>query len=184
MIARMGRLLPLFLLLAQILRPAQVFAATPADPYNLTFAWSASSSSEVVGYNLYYGTISGIYTNKIPVGNLTTTTISGLSGGVSYYFATTAFSADGQESDFSNEVSYQQKLFGPKMQIASTSNGQFKLALVGSAGGTYDIEASQDLMSWLVIGTVTLDTNGAVDFTDPNTANFSKRFYRTRNSQL
>jgi hypothetical protein len=65
------------------------------------------------------------------------------------------------------------------VQLRSGSAGQFILTVAGSAGSTYDIQATQDFQTWTVIGTVTLGAGGLLDFTDTNAANFPLRFYRT-----
>jgi hypothetical protein len=78
--------------------------ATPSAAVAL--AWDPSSDTTVVGYNVYYGIASGSYTNIITVGAATTTTVSNLANGVTYYFAATTYAADGVESVFSAEASY------------------------------------------------------------------------------
>ena len=72
----------------------------------MTLAWVPSADSNVVGYNLYCGGASGIYTNIIRGVNTTNTTISGLVDGATYYFAATAYDSSGVESPFSNEATY------------------------------------------------------------------------------
>ncbi len=72
----------------------------------VTLAWDESADSGVAGYMLYYGNQSGDYTAAADAGDLTRYTVSGLEQGASYYFAVTAYTAEGVESDFSNEVSY------------------------------------------------------------------------------
>jgi hypothetical protein len=73
---------------------------------SLTFGWEASADTNVAGYNIYYGTASHIYSSKIPVGNVTTATISGLHEGTTYYFAATTYDILSQESVLSDEISY------------------------------------------------------------------------------
>ncbi len=73
---------------------------------SVTLAWNASTSSDVTGYNLYYGGASQTYTNMKPVGNMTNTTISSLLRGGTYYFSVTAIDAVGLESPNSNEITY------------------------------------------------------------------------------
>src|SRR5690349_16440873 len=68
--------------------------------------WQPSPDPNVIGYNLYYGTSSRRYTNETSLGNATSATISGLVAGVTYYFTATSYDAAGDESDFSNEISY------------------------------------------------------------------------------
>jgi hypothetical protein len=68
----------------------------------------------------------------------------------------------------------------PGVQIRITPTRQFILTVNGPAGHTYNIQATQDFITWTVIGTVTVGTNGTLNFTDTNAASFSKRFYRTQ----
>ena len=78
---------------------------------DVKLAWDASTpSSNVGGYRVHYGLSSGIpsgiYPNKVFVGNQTNYTLSGLISGKTYYIAVTAHAAIGfDESAFSNEVS-------------------------------------------------------------------------------
>jgi len=68
--------------------------------------WTAPTS-QVTGYRIYYGTVSGSYDQARGQGLLVsdpTFTISGLSSSTTYFFAVTAVSGD-QESDYSNEAS-------------------------------------------------------------------------------
>jgi hypothetical protein len=169
--------------LVMLHKPVQAFSDPLPDRYSLTLAWDPNPSPDVAGYHLYYGTVSGNYTNSILTGNVTTATVLGLSWGVTYYFAITTVGLDGQESAFSGEISYQQELPGVQMQMHIGPNGQFVLTVAGPVGHTYEIEASQDLSTWTVIGTVTLDISSSQDFTDTNAVNFPRRFYRSRNVQ-
>src|SRR3990167_1890015 len=43
------------------------------------------------GYKVYYGTVSGNYTQTINVGNVTTYIAANLTDGLTYYFAVTAY---------------------------------------------------------------------------------------------
>jgi hypothetical protein len=55
---------------------------------------------------IYYGTSSRDYDVSLDVGNWTSTTIAGFYDSETYYFDVTAYSIYGEESDFSNEVSW------------------------------------------------------------------------------
>jgi hypothetical protein len=59
-----------------------------------------------MGYRLYQGGESQIYTNVVDVGSADTTTITGLVPDGTYYFAVTAYDDTGLESTFSGEISY------------------------------------------------------------------------------
>ena len=81
--------------------PATLPAAYAAD---LTLAWDPNTESGIAGYKTYWGPSSGNYTASKDVGNTTSTTITGLDEGNTYYIAVTAYNGDGNESDFSEEV--------------------------------------------------------------------------------
>jgi len=67
-----------------------------------------------------------------------------------------------------------------RIGLRSVTTGTAVLSVTGQTGYTYDIEATEDFTAWTVIGTVTLDAGGSVDFTDLNAASYTKRFYRTQ----
>ncbi len=67
-------------------------------------AWDPNIDSDLMGYKVYYGTGSRSYGPPIDVRNATTFTVLGLTKGVTYYFAVTAYDSYNNESDYSNEV--------------------------------------------------------------------------------
>jgi len=73
---------------------------------SVALAWDPSPDPAIAGYRLYSGNSSRIYTQQLEVGNMTTTLVSNLADGRTYFFAVTAYTADGDESIPSNEVSY------------------------------------------------------------------------------
>jgi hypothetical protein len=92
-------LLPLFMLLATMFFLPQISFSN-----DLMLAWDPSTSTELAGYRLFWGTTSGQYTTTIDVGNVTTYTVPGLTAGT-YYFAVAAYGSAGESSTYSNEVS-------------------------------------------------------------------------------
>src|SRR5262252_7833354 len=60
-------------------------------------AWDSPQCTNVVGYNIYFGTGSGQYTNRLNVGNVTNATVSKLIQGIVYFFAATAYDPAGIE---------------------------------------------------------------------------------------
>ncbi len=83
-----------------------IFIALPVRAVNVPLAWDPSSDPNVAGYKIYYGLASHVYTSTIDVGNVTNTTITGLSVNTTYFFAATTYDASGLESGFSNEATY------------------------------------------------------------------------------
>jgi hypothetical protein len=75
---------------------------------SVTLAWDPSvPATDVAGYTIYWGTSSGAYGQWKDVGLATTGTITNLPAGATYYFAITAYSPEGLESDYSSEVVWQ-----------------------------------------------------------------------------
>jgi hypothetical protein len=78
-----------------------------AYPFQLTLAWDNNSEPDVSGYKIYYGEQSQNYAYCVDVGNATSCTISGLTPDHTYYFTATAYDIHGNESSYSEELSYQ-----------------------------------------------------------------------------
>lgn len=100
---RIGRILSYSLVIGVLLAVTQVCVFATGS---VTLAWIPSTDATVVGYNIYYGGVSGIYTNVISMADTTSTVVPGLVEGATYYFAATAYDSSGVESPFSNEASY------------------------------------------------------------------------------
>jgi hypothetical protein len=79
---------------------------TLAYSFQLTLTWDPNNDLDIAGYKIYYGTITRNYTFKVDVGKYESVTISGLEPGKTYYFAATAYDLSGNESGFSDEISY------------------------------------------------------------------------------
>ena len=88
------------LVILLILSPAVVCAD------QVTLAWDTNLEPDVAGYILYYGTQSRYYDYDVDVGDITSITISGLAEDVTYYFSVTAYDVEGNESNFSAEITY------------------------------------------------------------------------------
>lgn len=91
------------MLLAAAAIAAVAFAAT-----SVNLAWDANTEPDLAGYKIYYGTASGVYGTPIDVGNVTAYTLTGLTEGVTYYLAATAYDDEEppNESDFSQELTH------------------------------------------------------------------------------
>ena len=151
-----------------------IFDSPAKAAISLNVAWSAVSDTNVVGYKVYYGTVSRQYTNAIVAGNVTHISISGLEAGNTYYFAATSYNAVGWESDYSSEISFTVPMTNvPLISIVSQPGG-FSVSVNGTAASPYVLIASTNLINW-----VALETNSApFVFTDTNSVNLSRRFYQ------
>ena len=157
--------------------PIQALSATLPPGQSVTLAWSPVTNADLAGYNVYYGSASHTYTNVTSVGNCDKRDDFGFGGRWTYYFAATAFSTAGLESGYSAEVSYSVPIDTSHSEAPSHAHPkQFILTVTGTVGHVYEIQASQDLMTWTVIGTVTVGASGSLNFTDTNAAKFSEAF--------
>ena len=82
----------------------------------ITLTWDSVTDPSAAGYRIYYGslsrTVSGSYEHSKDIGRgnqvsntSTSFTLTGLIKKQTYYIAVTAYDNDGNESDYSNEVS-------------------------------------------------------------------------------
>ena len=63
-------------------------------------------------------------------------------------------------------------------EAATLNNGRLQLELLGTAGETFVIQASTNLVDWVTIGTRTADADGVCLFEDADTCKVPARFYR------
>jgi len=145
---------------------------------NTVLRWDASPEPEVVAYNIYYGTKSYNYNQIVTVGNVTSASVAGLAAGGTYFFAVTALSAFGEESDFSNEAIYVVPVVEPKLQVTPLANGTVQLAGTGEVGHAYRIQTTSDFFSWTTLTTQTADVEGAFAFVDTQPTTYPAQFYR------
>ena len=175
---KLTTVLAAILFLTLLHQSGEAFGAALPGTNTASVAWDKSSSTNVTGYRLHYGAASGKYTNSVVLtGNLTTITVRSLVSGVRYFFVVTAHTAGGVQSDPSNEISFVPAALTAPILVTTR---RAALTVRGLAGQRHNILATQNFTNWTVIATVTLGASGSVDFTDPNAARNSRRFYRTQ----
>ena len=118
-----------------------LFITLALFPLDLTaqmkLAWDPPTSPDVDGYRVYYGIASRTYGAPINVGNVTTYTLNGLSSGVIYYIAVTAYDTANNESDYSNEVSGQiTETVSPPTVLGGPTSGTTGTSNTYTAGGS------------------------------------------------
>lgn len=141
-------------------------------------SWTPCGYSGTAGYNVYYGTTSGIYLYKVNAGNGTSVTISNLTPGVTYYFAATTYDVTGHESQLSPQISF---LAGYDLEIlnSAVSGGPVSLQFQVQVKHWYEIQATTDLQTWTTIwASGTALANFTFAYTDPAAGAYRSRFYR------
>ena len=96
-----------------------------------TLTWDPNTESDLGGYKVHYGTTNGSYTVHTDVHKVTTHTVTGLTAGQTYYFAATAYDTSGNESGYSNTVSY--AVPGATEAPTTPASGYY----LNSGGGSY-----------------------------------------------
>jgi len=72
---------------------------------SLRISWNANTETDLDGYRIYYGHLSGSYEYVLDVGNCVCINIDGFEEDTVYFLAVTAYDLAGNESDYSSEVS-------------------------------------------------------------------------------
>jgi hypothetical protein len=167
-----------FVMLILFVSASHALAATPAPAQGTSLAWDPSPDSNVIGYNVYYGTTSGDYSSMTSVQNITSTTISNLTAGKTYYFAVTAFDANGVESTFSNEIQF---IVPGVLTFSKGANpgDPMLIKFPVAPSQSYEVQATSDFQSWATIWQTGVATSNAwVQFSDAQASEISSRFYR------
>jgi fibronectin type 3 domain-containing protein len=138
----------------------------------VTLAWDPSPDERVTNYRVYWGYQSRNYTGSFDVGNVTTATVGSLVAGTHYFFAVTATTPDGLESDFSNEVDYTvplPPLSPPTLEVQAGANPEEARLLwtanADSAVNNYRVywgKQSGSYTGWFDAGNVTTATLGSL----------------------
>jgi hypothetical protein len=115
--------------------------------------WNASPAGDIVGFNVYYGTQSGVYSAVIGVSGVTDTIIPELEPGKMYYFLVAAVDDYGEENDFSNEGSCVVPVPAPivlQTQAFNDGSGQSYLRIntLTAVSGYWEMDCSTDLQNW------------------------------------
>lgn len=139
-----------------------------AQASSVTLAWDKNPEIDIAGYELSFGTTSGIYPNSVNAGNVTVTTVPDLQPGATYYFVVRARNQAGTLSPKSEEIAYNPSAgpsvkppngtiktpaatvtlqAGKKVEFAGTATGSNKSALTyrWNFGETSGIPESTDL---------------------------------------
>lgn len=150
-------------IIAFVLFAIAILLAVASQAANsITLAWNANSETNLAGYRLYWGPASRVYTATQTVlspptlvsttfvpGTNTSTTVTNLPTGKTFYFAVTAYTTDGLESDYSEEVSFGFKPQKPgNLRLTQSTNQTAALWIPTTGKNVQYVEASKDLNTW------------------------------------
>ena len=135
----------------------------------VTLQWEPVIHPDLVGYKIYQGNSSQNYDFPIEIGNWTSCTIGELLEGETYYFAVTAYDNYGNESDYSNEVSYSPSNSPPKASFRlDPMSGEAPLDVIFDATGCSDPDGTVISYRWdFGDGATSTDSVASHTYTSP-----------------
>jgi PKD repeat protein len=111
--------------------------------------WEPVTHPDLAGYKIYQGNSSLNYDFPIDVGNWTSCTIGDLLEGETHYFAVAAYDNYGNESDYSNEVSYSPFNSPPKASFSLDQiSGEAPLDVIFDATDCSDSDGTVISYRW------------------------------------
>ena len=177
----------------QVTSRAQLFLAaqwsdtnTPA-PGLVALGWNPSPDPAATGYFLCWGYAADQCTNRLDAGNVTNTSVAGLSLGILYWFNIVTYDGTGRESVPSNEITYQPSEGGRPAEPPSLSLDMVRaddggtvaqFSFQGQASAIYDVQATTDFQQWTVIGTTNCSASGVVTLEVLAGTNQPRQFFR------
>jgi len=127
-----------------------LWTLSPVRAGQVALTWEANTEPHLGGYRIYYGTASRVYDWSIDVGKVTTYTVSNLTNGITYYFASKAYTASNQESGYSDEAVQDTCTYSisPATAQFSASGGTESVTVTTQTGCPWIASSSG---SWLTI---------------------------------
>lgn len=166
----------------------QLITSSPATGL-VALGWKPSPDPNAAGYLLCWGYAAGQCTSRLDVGDVTNTSVAGLSLGQSYWFSVVAYDSASRESVPSNEITYQPPMAArpaapPTLSLVTAQSGGGGkvpwLSFQGQAGVVYEVQATTDFQRWDSILTTNSPVAGLVLLPWQDTSRYSRRFYRLR----
>ena len=151
-----------------------IFSYTAALSAQVELAWDPNTEQDLAGYKLYYGFESGNYIYSIDVGNQASYLISDLEPNRIHYFAATAYDTNGNESDFSEEITTLVSS-GDMPPVANAGPDQtVDEGVTATLDGSNSTDPNNDILSHLweqtngPVVVLSSSDNGSVTFTAPD----------------
>lgn len=121
----------------------------------VSLSWNSVSGA--TGYKIKYGKSSGIYTNTVDVGNVTSSNVTGLSEKTKYYFVVTAYNGSGESTQ-----SYEKRI-DTGYQVLDRIDAEDYSSQSGVANAGIYIQSLDD-NDWVKFSNVNFNTPGTTSF--------------------
>ena len=135
--------------------PIVLTAQASSNSPSVMLSWNEVPNTATVGYNIYYGTQSGNYSQIAGAGDVTNKTINDLQSGQTYYFAIAALDPFGNQSPLSAEVSATVEGLPPIVLITTTTtdssgNTYIEIHTDSAVYGNWELDSSTNMVDWTV----------------------------------
>ncbi|MGJ8677705.1 MAG: hypothetical protein ACSHX0_09325 [Akkermansiaceae bacterium] len=151
-------------------------------------SWDAHAEPEIAGYVVYLGISSGEYDTVVDVGNTLSIEFFELKPETTYFFAVSAYDVYLNEGPVSDELSFTTNASsgnsGSTLSITQLeiqfSEGQpyAFFSIAGANNQTFQVSASDDLISWTLLGEAVVSSAGLLVIIDPEADGKRQRFYQ------
>jgi hypothetical protein len=174
---------------------ARLGAAAIVEVASVTLAWDPPVEDTdgtplvlIGGYKIYCGTASRAYSTVIDVGSVTTATVTNLPTGVTYFFAVTCYNTAGDESAFSEELTWTPdagagpELLPPYLTTGSSGTG-FVVSWSSKTERYYAVERSTNLVAVPAFAPIASHVPGqtpSTAYTDTTATGRGPYFYRVQ----
>ncbi len=144
----------------------------------LSFGWDPSTDTNVIGYLIEYGTMSGVYPSEIDVGSNTTVTLSNFDMGDTYYITVIAYDSAGLQSPPSGElvVAIPGRVF---ISPGVNPGDPVRVTFPVGPGHWYELQVTSDLANWQTIYQTGMEDGFFTEeYDDPLSVAYPQRYYR------
>ena len=140
--------------------PSSTLSSVAMTGNSMNLILGVNANPNITGYEVYYGSASGVYTNYTYVpASATNLVIKGLVSGVTYYFNAQPLNSSGVASGMLGEISYTVPsqgsvvpVQGVVLSLSAVRTGgivsSYILTASGQVPASWKIEQSMDLVNW------------------------------------
>ena len=148
-----------------VLPPTSLHQIPSGSTNAISVAWTPSASPGVTGYRMFYGDISGTTTNMTDLGNVTSTVISGLASGITYFVSIITLSPSGTSNPADATIQAQVYNIGNGVLWSDEFNGNtidpgtwtYDVGGGGWGNGQFEYDSARHENSYVTNGTLVIE---------------------------
>ena len=152
---------------ATVLPPTNLRQIPSGTTNSISVAWTASLSPGITDYRMFYGDTSGTTTNTVDLGNVSSTVISGLTSGETYFVSIIAISPNGQSqaSDATIQAQVSNNISGVVWSEEFTESAidpntwTYDVSGAGFGNGQLEYDTAQHQNSYITNGNLVIEAD-------------------------